>query len=86
MVKPFKNPIYVTQPFLPPLEDFREGLEAIWESRWLTNNGPVVKRYAEQLKDFLGTDNVCLFNNGTLALQIGLQGMEISGEVITTPV
>ena len=60
-------------------------MEAIWESRWLTNNGPVVKRYAEQLKDFLGTDNVCLFNNGTLALQIGLQGMEISGEVITTP-
>ena len=31
------------------------------------------------------TDNVCLFNNGTLALQIGLQGMDISGEVITTP-
>jgi dTDP-4-amino-4,6-dideoxygalactose transaminase len=26
-----------------------------------------------------------LFTNGTLALQIGLQGMNISGEVITTP-
>jgi dTDP-4-amino-4,6-dideoxygalactose transaminase len=31
------------------------------------------------------SDNVCLFNNGTLALQIALQGMDISGEVITTP-
>ncbi len=35
--------------------------------------------------DLFATDNVCLFNNGTLALQIALQGMGISGEVITTP-
>ena len=85
MVKPFEKPIYVTRPFLPPLEDFCEGLKEIWDNQWLTNNGPVVTRYAEELKAFLGMDNLCLFSNGTLALQIGLQGMGISGEVITTP-
>jgi len=84
-MKSFENPVYVTRPFLPPLEDFCEGLKEIWDNRWLTNNGPVVTRYADELKSFLGVDNACLFNNGTLALQIGLQGMEISGEVITTP-
>jgi dTDP-4-amino-4,6-dideoxygalactose transaminase len=31
------------------------------------------------------SNNICLFNNGTLALQIALQGMEVTGEVITTP-
>jgi len=85
MIKPFEKPIYVTRPFLPRLEDFCESLKEIWENRWLTNNGPVVKRFAKQLSSYFETDNLCLFNNGTLALQIALQGLEISGEVITTP-
>ena len=85
MPKPFDKPIYVTRPFLPPLEEFKGGLEEIWNSAWLTNNGPVVRRYQEALSRHFGTENLCLFNNGTLALQIALQGMQITGEVITTP-
>ncbi len=85
MIKPFEKPIYVTRPFLPPFEEFCQGLEEIWNSRWLTNNGPMLQRFTRELGNFLETDNLCLFNNGTLALQIALQGMGISGEVITTP-
>ena len=85
MIKPFDKPIYVTQPFLPNREEFCERLAEIWESRWLTNNGPIVRRFEKQLSGYFETDNLCLFNNGTLALQIALQGMGISGEVITTP-
>jgi dTDP-4-amino-4,6-dideoxygalactose transaminase len=85
MIKPFEKPIYVTRPFLPPLEEFKQGLEEIWDARWLTNNGPILQRFTQELCNFFETDNLCLFNNGTLALQIALQGMEISGEVITTP-
>ena len=85
MIKPFEKPIYVTRPFLPPLGEFCRGLEEIWQSRWLTNNGPVLQRFTQELCTLLETDNICLFNNGTLALQIALQGMGISGEVITTP-
>lgn len=85
MITPFEKPIYVTKPFLPPLEEFCQGLEEIWETRWLTNNGPILQRFTKELCNFFETDNICLFNNGTLALQIALQGMGISGEVITTP-
>lgn len=85
MPKPFKEPIYVTQPFMPDFEEFCNGLREIWDNKWLTNNGPVLQRYTKKLVEYLGTDNACLFNNGTLALQIGLQGIGISGEVITTP-
>lgn len=85
MIKPFEKPIYVTKPFLPPLEEFCQGLEEIWETQWLTNNGPILQRFTQELCSLFETDNVCLFNNGTLALQIALQGMGISGEVITTP-
>lgn len=85
MIKSFEKPIYVTRPFLPPLAEFCRDLEEIWESRWLTNNGPVLQRYTQELCNTFETENVCLFNNGTLALQIALQGMGITGEVITTP-
>jgi dTDP-4-amino-4,6-dideoxygalactose transaminase len=85
MITPFKSPIYVTRPFLPPIKEFTSGLEEIWANQWLTNNGPILQRFTAQLCEYFVTDNICLFSNGTLALQIALQGMQISGEVITTP-
>ena len=85
MIKPFEKPIYVTRPFLPPLEEFSKGLEEIWENRWLTKQWARSPTFYAEMCNFFETDNICLFNNGTLALQIGLQGMGISGEVITTP-
>jgi len=85
VIQPFEKPIYVTRPYLPPLEEFSQGLQEIWENRWLTNNGPILQRFTQQLCNFFESDNICLFNNGTLALQIAMQGMGISGEVITTP-
>ena len=85
MPKQFEKPIYVTRPFLPPLADFSRQLQEIWGNEWLTNNGPVLQRFQKELCHYFKTDNLCLFNNGTLALQIALQGLQLSGEVITTP-
>lgn len=33
------SPIFVTQPFLPPLEEFIPYLQKIWDNKILTNNG-----------------------------------------------
>ncbi len=85
MNKPFDKPVYVTRPWLPPLEEFQQGLAEIWGRGILTNNGPVVQKFRAELADYCGTENLCLFANGTLALQIALQGMGITGDVITTP-
>jgi dTDP-4-amino-4,6-dideoxygalactose transaminase len=84
-MQPFKQPIYVTRPFLPPLADYTEGLQEIWHNHWLSNSGPILKRFEKQLSQVLQTENICLFNNGSLALQVGLNALELSGEVITTP-
>lgn len=83
--KVFETPQFVTRPFLPPREEFCDALEEIWTNRWLTNEGPLLRRFEERLQHRLDTQNLALFSNGTLALQIGLQGLGISGEVITTP-
>lgn len=79
------NPIYVTQPFLPPLEEFIPYLERIWENKWLTNNGEFHKEFEQALCEYLGVKYISLFTNGTLALVTALQAMRITGEVITTP-
>ena len=85
MIEPFNKPVYVTRPFLPPLSEFTKHLTEIWENKWLTNHGPVEQRLEEALARLYKTTNICLFNNGTQALQIALQGMNITGEAITTP-
>ncbi|HPP79970.1 MAG TPA: DegT/DnrJ/EryC1/StrS family aminotransferase [Deltaproteobacteria bacterium] len=76
---------YVTQPALPPLEEFVESLKTIWESRILTNKGPFHKRFEKELADYLGVKFISLTANGTLALVTALQALRITGEVITTP-
>lgn len=78
-------PIYVTQPLLPPLEEFIPYLEQIWESKWLTNNGPYHQQFELALCDYLGVKHVSLFTSGTVALITALQTLRITGEVITTP-
>jgi len=80
-----QNPIYVTQPNLPPLEKLQPYLEDIWQNKMLTNNGPFHQRFEIELAKYLQVENVNLFANGTLALIVGLQALQITGEVITTP-
>lgn len=78
-------PIYVTQPTLPPLEDFYPYLQSIWDSKILTNGGPFHQSLEQALCDYLGVRYISLFSNGTLALVTALRALDIRGEVITTP-
>lgn len=80
-----KNAIYVTKPYLPPLEEFMPYLERIWDSHVLTNGGPFHFELEKQLCEYLGVKYISLFSNGTLALLTALQALNITGEVITTP-
>lgn len=82
---PSPDPLYVTQPALPPLADFIPYLEQIWDARILTNGGPFHERFEAALGEYLGVGHLSLFANGTLALITALQALRITGEVITTP-
>lgn len=79
------KPLYVTQPYLPPLQEFLPMLEEIWASKVLTNGGPFHARLEQSLAEYLGVPHVALFTNGTIALVTALQALRITGEVITTP-
>ncbi len=87
-MKRFEEPILVTRPYLPPLEEFKAGCEEVWKSRWLTNDGPMLEKFHAALAAYLGVDahNLALFNNGTLSLELGYYAMGLAGgDVITTP-
>jgi len=79
------KPLYVTQPELPPLEEFMPYLEQIWSSRVLTNGGPFHQQLEAALCEHLGVKHISLFANATIALVTALQSLRITGEVITTP-
>jgi dTDP-4-amino-4,6-dideoxygalactose transaminase len=80
-----KKNIYVTQPYLPPLEELIPYLEKIWENKVLTNGGPFHQQLEGALCEYLGVEHIALFTNGTIALVTALQALRITGEVITTP-
>ncbi|UBM59304.1 DegT/DnrJ/EryC1/StrS family aminotransferase [Marinilongibacter aquaticus] len=77
--------IYVTKTFLPPREEYEKFLDQIWQSHWLTNNGPILQSLEEELKNFLGFEQLLYVSNGTIAIQLIIKALELKGEVITTP-
>ncbi len=87
-MKKFAKPILVTRPYLPPKDEFKRGIDEIWANKWLTNTGPMLEKFQHRLAKYLKVPetNIALFNNGTLALELGYYAMGLSGgEVITTP-
>lgn len=80
-----KKTIFVTQPYLPPLDEFLPYLEKIWDNKVLTNGGPFHQQLERELCEYLGVEHIALFTNGTIALVTALQALRITGEVITTP-
>jgi dTDP-4-amino-4,6-dideoxygalactose transaminase len=85
MITPFEEPVFVTRPLLPPLENVYKRIKDIWDSKWLTNMGEQHEALEAKLKEELKAENLALFSNGTLALFIALKALGLSGEVITTP-
>ena len=77
--------IHVTQPYLPDRKKYQNYIDKIYQNKWLTNNGPLVRLLEERLADYLGVKNLVLVSSGTIALQIAYQALNIEGNVITTP-
>lgn len=84
-IEPFKKPIYTTRPILPDLKELTQKLQEVFASQWLTNDGACHQLLEEKLKQVLRVPHLSLLNNGTTALMVACHGLDLSGEVITTP-
>ena len=79
------KPIMITRSAMPPMEEYIEKMKELWDSRYLTNSGKFHKEFEEALIKYLDVSNVSLFTNGHMGLELTLEAMNLSGEVITTP-
>lgn len=77
--------IPVTKSYLPPIEEYIQYLNVIWESNQLTNNGQLVQKLEHELTTYLNIDHLFFVSNGTIALQIAIKALDLNGEIITTP-
>lgn len=77
--------IQVTESSMPDFDEYVEEIRNLWDSRWLTNMGEKHQRLEKALTEYLEVDYITLFTNGHLGLEVILEAMELTGEVITTP-
>ena len=79
------NQILVTRSSMPGLDEYMDEIKDMWVSHWLTNMGPKHKQLQDRLIEYMGVENIDLFTNGHMAIELTLQAMNLQGEVITTP-
>ncbi len=77
--------ILVTRSSMPPMEEYISEISDLWDSHWLTNMGQKHRQLSAELQNYLDVDHIELFCNGHMSLELCLQAMNLSGEVITTP-
>lgn len=79
--------ILVTRSSMPPFEEYIDEIKDIWDTHLLTNMGAKHKELQKELLEYLGVDEIDLFTNGHMALELSLQAMNLpkNSEVITTP-
>lgn len=77
--------IMVTRSSMPSIDEYVDEIKDLWDTHWLTNMGAKHKKLESELKNYLGVENISLMANGHLSLELGIQAMNLTGEVITTP-
>lgn len=77
--------IQVTYSSMPPIEEYIDEIKDLWDTHWLTNMGVKHRIFQDKLKRYLDVENVELLTNGHMALELSMQALGLTGEVITTP-
>ncbi len=78
----FTEPLHVGRPNVRGRDIFLSNVNQILDSQWLTNNGPMVQELEARIAEFLGVKHCVAMCNGTVALEIAIRALGLSGEVI----
>jgi dTDP-4-amino-4,6-dideoxygalactose transaminase len=78
----FEQPLHVGRPNLGDRGNFLRRVDAMFERRWLTNNGPLVQEFESRVKDIAGTRHAVAFCNATVAMEVLGRAAKLTGEVI----
>lgn len=78
----FAEPLHVGRPNIGDESRFHDLSREMFERRWLSNDGPMVKRLETELCASLHVRHCIAMCNGTIALEIAIRALGLHGEVI----
>lgn len=78
----FTAPLHVGRPNIGNRETFMQLAGEMFDRRWLSNNGPLVQCFEQRVADYLGVKHCVAMCNGTVALEIAIRALGLTGEVI----
>ena len=78
----FAEPLHVGRPNIGNRQEFESRVSDILDRRWLTNGGQYVKQLEQRIADFVGVKYCIAMCNATVALEIAIRALGLTGEVI----
>ena len=78
----FAEPLHVGRPNLPDKQAILDRIAGALDRHWLTNGGPLVAEFERRIAGELGVRHCIAVANGTMALELAIRALGLSGEVI----
>jgi dTDP-4-amino-4,6-dideoxygalactose transaminase len=78
----FSEALHVGRPNIGNRQRLLACINDILDRRWLTNSGPYVKAFERQVAEMVGVKHCIAMCNGTVALEIAIRALGLTGEVI----
>lgn len=78
----FAHPLHVGRPNIGDRARLMERINDMLDRRWLSNNGPFVQELEQRVADMLGVKHCIAMCNATIALEITIRALGLTGEVI----
>jgi dTDP-4-amino-4,6-dideoxygalactose transaminase len=78
----FQEPLHVGRPNIGDRSRLLKRINDLLDRRWLSNNGPLVQELEQRVAHMAGVKHCIAMCNGTVALEITIRALGLSGEVI----
>jgi dTDP-4-amino-4,6-dideoxygalactose transaminase len=78
----FKEKLHVGRPNIGERRRLLKRINEILDSRWLTNNGPMVRELEQKIENMLGVKHCIVVCNATIGLEIAIRAADLKGEAI----
>ncbi|MGH8488238.1 MAG: DegT/DnrJ/EryC1/StrS family aminotransferase [Gammaproteobacteria bacterium] len=78
----FAEPLHVGRPSIGSRETFLRLANEMFDRHWFSNNGPLVQEFEQRIAEHLGVGHCVAMCNGTIALEIAIRALALTGEVI----
>ena len=78
----FREPLHVGRPNIGDRARFLAPVEGMFDRGWLTNDGPLVRKFEQRVAEVAGVRHCVAMCNATVALEIAIRALDLKGEVI----